>query len=108
KTGNLPGVINDAGLIYTPAGPIAVVLLAQDVEDDEAVRSGMARLSAALFAYASGGGFGPVVAPPALWDPALDARLRAVVPTSADASVLVRHLGTGQMAVLGDADALAP
>jgi hypothetical protein len=97
KTGNLPGVMHDAGLIYTPAGPIAVVLLAGDVVDDEAVRGGMARLARRLDGYARAGGFGRPTAPPLLWDPALDARVRPLVAGAPALDLVVADLATGQV-----------
>src|SRR5262249_19084344 len=72
KTGNLPGVMHDAGLIYTVAGPVAIVLLAQDVVDDDGVRVGMARLASRVDAYARGGGFRAAPAPPPPRDPQPD------------------------------------
>ena len=33
KTGNLPSVIHDAGIIYTETGPVILVLMAQDAAD---------------------------------------------------------------------------
>jgi beta-lactamase class A len=112
KTGNLPGVMHDVGLIYTPAGPVAVVLLAQDVVDDGAVRGGMARLARGLDAYARDGGFELPAGPPPLWDPALDARVRPLLARAPAIELLVVHLGTGQaLTVNGDgawpAEALA-
>lgn len=38
KTGNLVGVVHDAGIIYSPAGPLVVVAMSQDApSEDEAV-----------------------------------------------------------------------
>lgn len=37
KTGNLPGIVHDAGVIYAPAGPVIVVVLSEDAEDEGAV-----------------------------------------------------------------------
>jgi len=34
KTGNLPGVVHDAGVIHTPDGPVVLAVLAQDVPDE--------------------------------------------------------------------------
>jgi beta-lactamase class A len=34
KTGNLPGVVHDAGVIYAPDGPVVLVALAEDVPDE--------------------------------------------------------------------------
>lgn len=70
KTGNLPGVAHDAGIIYTSAGPLVLAMLAQDValEDDAAVRTGMARLAGAVARYALDGGFSESAAEAPLWD----------------------------------------
>jgi len=101
KTGNLPGVMHDVGLIYTPAGPVAVALLAQDVVDEGEVRAGMARLARSLDAYARDGGFGAAVRPRPLWDPALDARVRPLVDGAPALDLLVADLGTGQAMIVG-------
>lgn len=37
KTGNLPGIVHDAGVIYAPAGPVIVAVLSEDAEDEWAV-----------------------------------------------------------------------
>ena len=37
KTGNLPDVVHDAGVIYAPAGPVIVTVMADEVEDEWAV-----------------------------------------------------------------------
>jgi len=37
KTGNLPGLIHDAGIIYTPSGPRVVVAMTWDSYDEDAV-----------------------------------------------------------------------
>jgi beta-lactamase class A len=36
KTGNLDGMVHDAGVIYAPAGPVIVVVLSDEVNSDEA------------------------------------------------------------------------
>ncbi|HEY3115479.1 MAG TPA: serine hydrolase [Chloroflexota bacterium] len=58
KTGDDPGVINDAGIVYTPAGPVIIVLLANDVQNGPGVRRAMAELSLRIYEYAEEGGFG--------------------------------------------------
>jgi beta-lactamase class A len=54
KTGNLPGVVNDVGVVYGPSGPFVVAVLV-DGTDDEAEAS---RITAevALLAYRRFGG----------------------------------------------------
>ena len=37
KTGELPGVRNDVGIIYSPSGRIAIAVFSQDVDEQEAV-----------------------------------------------------------------------
>jgi beta-lactamase class A len=37
KTGNLDGLIHDAGVIYAPAGPVIVVVLTEDVDEGGAI-----------------------------------------------------------------------
>jgi beta-lactamase class A len=49
KTGNLPGVVNDVGIIYGPSGPIVVAVLVDRTTDEgEATR---ATADIALMAY---------------------------------------------------------
>ena len=51
KTGNLPGIVHDAGVIYAPAGPVIVAVLSEDAKDEWAVME-LAREVAAI-AYES-------------------------------------------------------
>jgi beta-lactamase class A len=37
KTGNLDGLVHDAGVIYTPSGPVVVVIMTEDVEEWQAI-----------------------------------------------------------------------
>lgn len=37
KTGNLDGLVHDAGVIYAPSGPIVVVVLTEDIDEGVAV-----------------------------------------------------------------------
>jgi hypothetical protein len=37
KTGNLEGLVHDAGVIFAPAGPVVVVVLTEDLDYDAAV-----------------------------------------------------------------------
>lgn len=64
KTGNLPGVVHDAGVIYTPAGPVVLVVLAQDVPDE--CRASIVQRRIAALVYAAHGGRVPI-------EPAADA-----------------------------------
>ena len=45
KTGNLVGAAHDAGIIYTPAGPLIVVGMSQDYESETEAYAMIARLS---------------------------------------------------------------
>jgi hypothetical protein len=49
KTGNLPGVVHDAGVIWTPAGPRILAALAEGVPDDGHAATVIQRL--ALLVY---------------------------------------------------------
>ncbi|HEX5166687.1 MAG TPA: serine hydrolase [Thermomicrobiales bacterium] len=37
KTGNLDGLVHDAGVIFTPSGPVVVVIMTEDVEEWQAI-----------------------------------------------------------------------
>jgi len=37
KTGNLAGLIHDAGIIFAPTGPVVVVVLTEDVDESQAI-----------------------------------------------------------------------
>lgn len=37
KTGNLDGLVHDAGVVFTPSGPVVVVVLTEDVEEWQAI-----------------------------------------------------------------------
>jgi beta-lactamase class A len=54
KTGNLPGVVHDAGVIYAPAGPVVLVVLAQDVPDESRATALLQQVAALV--YEAGGG----------------------------------------------------
>jgi beta-lactamase class A len=48
KTGNLPGLVHDAGVIYTPTGPLVVAALSEGVDEGEAAEV-LARLGALVY-----------------------------------------------------------
>ncbi len=48
KTGNLPGLVHDAGVIYTPTGPLVVAALSEGVDEAEAAEV-IARLGALVY-----------------------------------------------------------
>lgn len=54
KTGNLPGVVHDAGVVSTPAGPVVLVALAQDVPDECRAVVALRRLAAIAYAAHAG------------------------------------------------------
>lgn len=54
KTGNLPGVVHDAGVIETPAGPVVLVALSQDVPDECRAVLVLRRVAALVFAAHGG------------------------------------------------------
>ncbi len=37
KTGNLDGLVHDAGVIFAPAGPVVVVVLTEDLDEWQAI-----------------------------------------------------------------------
>jgi beta-lactamase class A len=51
KTGNLPGTVNDVGIIYGPTSTLAVAALVSDTTDEAAAASGIAQLSLAAYTY---------------------------------------------------------
>ncbi len=51
KTGDLPGVRHDAGLVEGPAGPYIIVVMLTDLADEEAGVEWIARLSQAVYGY---------------------------------------------------------
>jgi beta-lactamase class A len=57
KTGNLVGAVHDAGIIYSPAGPLIVVSLSQDIPSEEEAYATIATLARVAYdAYTSAGG----------------------------------------------------
>jgi beta-lactamase class A len=51
KTGNLPGTVNDVGIIYGPTSTLAVAALVSETTDETAAASGIAQLSLAAYTY---------------------------------------------------------
>jgi len=49
KTGNVPGVVNDVGIVYGPSGPFIVVVLVDGTNDEDEAARGTADI--ALMAY---------------------------------------------------------
>lgn len=50
KTGNLPGTVHDAGVIFTDGGPAVVVVMSDDAEDEEAVNNLIRETSSIVYA----------------------------------------------------------
>jgi beta-lactamase class A len=55
KTGNLPNVINDAGIVYGPKANFVLVILTHDIDEAQAIAI-EARLSRSLFDHFNGAG----------------------------------------------------
>jgi beta-lactamase class A len=51
KTGNLPGTVNDVGIIYGPSSTVAVAALVSDTPDETAAATGIARVGLAAYSY---------------------------------------------------------
>src|SRR5918911_1742395 len=51
KTGNLPGTVNDVGILYGPASTIAIAALVSDTPDEAAAATGIARAALAALTY---------------------------------------------------------
>ncbi|MBV9170389.1 MAG: serine hydrolase [Chloroflexi bacterium] len=51
KTGNLPGVVNDVGLLYGPNSTVALAVLVSDTTDETAAATAIARLALAAYSY---------------------------------------------------------
>jgi len=51
KTGNLPGVINDVGLLYGPSSTVAVAALISDTTNDAAATAAIGRVALAAHTY---------------------------------------------------------
>lgn len=55
KTGNLPGVVHDAGVVFAPAGPVILVALAEDVPDEAHAAALLQRLARLVYDHYGGG-----------------------------------------------------
>ena len=51
KTGNLPGTVNDVGILYGPSSTIAVAVLVSDTSDEASAATGIARAALAAYTY---------------------------------------------------------
>jgi beta-lactamase class A len=51
KTGNLPGTVNDVGLLYSPSSTVAIAALVSDTTDETAAATAIARAAQVANAY---------------------------------------------------------
>jgi beta-lactamase class A len=49
KTGSIPGVRNDAGILFTPAGPVLIATFTRDLTDDAAGSAAIAEIGRLLY-----------------------------------------------------------
>jgi beta-lactamase class A len=63
KTGNLPGVVHDVGIVYSPGATFVIVLLAENTPQAGLVAQAQAALARAVYDYLSPPGRTP---PPAM------------------------------------------
>src|SRR5205085_2382422 len=51
KTGNLPGTVNDVGILYGATSTVAVAALVSDTTDEAAAATAIARVGLAAYSY---------------------------------------------------------
>jgi hypothetical protein len=51
KTGNLPGIVNDVGILYGRSSTVAIAVLVSDAADESAAATGIARVALAAHTY---------------------------------------------------------
>ena len=51
KTGNLPGTVNDVGIVYGPSSTVAVAVLISETTDETAAATAIARVAQTVYAY---------------------------------------------------------
>jgi beta-lactamase class A len=51
KTGNLPGTVNDVGIVYGPSSTVAVAALISDTADEAGAATAIARVGSVAYAY---------------------------------------------------------
>jgi len=51
KTGSLDGVMHDAGIMFTPAGPVAIAILAQGLNGEDVPRDVMPKIARRVYNY---------------------------------------------------------
>jgi beta-lactamase class A len=51
KTGNLPGTVNDVGVLYGPTSTLAIAALVSDTTDETAAATAIARVGLAAYSY---------------------------------------------------------
>lgn len=52
KTGDLDGLLHDAGVIYAPSGPIVVVVMADEITDNDAIIELIRQIAVLAYEYA--------------------------------------------------------
>lgn len=55
KTGSITGVCHDVGVIYSPAGPLALAVLTQGVDSPAAAEGGIRHVARVVYTYWGGG-----------------------------------------------------
>jgi beta-lactamase class A len=51
KTGNLLNLMHDAGIVYAPSGPFAIVVLAQNLDTEDTARAQIPTIAQAVYDY---------------------------------------------------------
>jgi hypothetical protein len=51
KTGNLPGTVNDVGILYGPSATVVIAALVSDTTDEAAAANGIARAAQAAYTF---------------------------------------------------------
>ncbi len=97
KTGELDGVRNDAGIVYSPAGPIIIAIVDDHTYNLSALISAEVKLSSDIYNYAMSGKFGKPTSAPFLYDPELETALKpSLAAAGGKISLAVQQLDTGQ------------
>lgn len=92
KTGNLPGITHDAGIIFTPSGPRVVVAMTWDTYEEDAA-SFIANIGAAVYSA--------VLEPPANARYAVPRTVVADIASRARVTVTVTNAGPNSWAASG-------
>ncbi|MGI9148322.1 MAG: serine hydrolase [Chloroflexota bacterium] len=85
KTGNLPGTVNDVGILYGPSSTVAVAVLISETTDETTAATAVARVAQAAYLYFGGEPEAPgrptIPRPPARAVPPVWRQPRPVLPT---------------------------